>query len=117
MTAVSPPPVVSQAVTKQLALPLYPGAQPTADGVHVNGPHASEIFAAYYRVNDPLAKVERYYVARLPKGSLKMYVNESDGGTADFAIAVPGLQKQVVLASDRGGTLIALSTTKTRGQK
>lgn len=115
---VSPPPVVSQAITAQLALPLYPGAQPTANGVHVKGPHANEIFAAYYRVNDPLPQVERYYVARLPKGSLKMYVNEPDGGTADFAIAAPGSQKQVVLASDRGGTLIALSTTKpARGQK
>jgi hypothetical protein len=105
------PPVVSANVRRHLALPLYPGAQPTTNGIFIKRPSNGEIFAAYYRSPDPLVKVERYYAARMPKGSLKMFVNEADGGTADFLVQASRVQKQVVLASDRGGTLIALSAT------
>lgn len=110
----SPPPVVSAMVRHHLALPVYPGAQPSSDGIHTKDQHHRDIFAAYYRAAAPLAGVERFYAARLPKGSLKMYVNQADGGTADFSIETRGLHRQVVLVSDRGGTLIALSATRTR---
>jgi hypothetical protein len=110
----SPPPVVSAMVRRSLALPVYPGAQPTSNGIHAKDPHQRDIFAAYYRSAAPLADVERFYAARLPKGSLKMYVNQADGGTADFSVEMRGLQQQVVLVSDRGGTLIALSATRAR---
>lgn len=103
--------MVSANVRRHLALPLYPGAQPTTNGISLKRPSNGEVFAAYYRSPDPLAKVERYYATRLPKGSLKMFVNEADGGTADFLVRANRVQKQVVLASDRGGTLIALSVT------
>lgn len=104
-------PVVSALLSKHIDLPIYPGALPTSDGIAVKGAHGGKVFAAYYRSSDALPKVEAYYTGRLPKGSLKMYVNEADGGTADFLVDKGRMQKQVVLASDRGGTLIALSTT------
>jgi len=99
-------------VRQHLALPVYPGAQPTSNGIHTKDQQHRDIFAAYYRSGAPLAAVERFYAARLPKGSLKMYVNQADGGTADFSVETRELHEQVVLVSDRGGTLIALSSTR-----
>ena len=104
-------PVVSAFVSRNLALPLYPGARPTASGIYVRRRHQPEVFAAYYRSADPISKVEPFYQSRLPKGSLKMYVNEADGGTADFSFSQGRYAKQVVLASDQAGTLIQLTSS------
>ncbi|MDQ6781521.1 MAG: hypothetical protein M3Z37_10275 [Candidatus Eremiobacteraeota bacterium] len=105
-------PIVSAAVSRQLGLPVYPGARPTSDGVVKPSSHGGTIVGAYYRSADPLSKVEAYYGARLPKGSLKMFINQADGGIADFLLADKGVQRQVVLVSDQGGTLVQLTAIK-----
>ena len=96
---------------------MYPGARPTSNGIRLRKSSEREVYAAYYRTPDPLPKVKDFYVAHTPRASLKMYVFESDGGTADFSFAKGDTERQVVLASDSGGTLIALSAVVQPAQK
>ena len=102
-------PIVTAAVTKHVGLAVYPGARPTSNGIREKNSAGREVYAGYYRTVDPLPKVKDFYLAHTPRGSLKMYVFESNSGTADFAFVSGGTERQVVLASDSGGTLIALS--------
>lgn len=75
------------------------------------GIHGRTIFGAYYRSQDRLSKVEAYYAARLPRGSLKMFIDQADGGLADFLVADKTTQRQVVLVSDQAGTLVQLTAS------
>ncbi len=113
-TANTPPPVVTRQFAQHLGIPVYPGASPTSAGIETSSPLARVVYAAYYRADAQLPKVKDYYVAHTPRGSLKMYVFQADGGTANFNYQSGGMERQIVLASDQDGTLIALTALRRR---
>jgi hypothetical protein len=114
--AASPESHIDASVSRRIALPVYPAAAPAEGGTVERTSGATVVSAAYYRSPDSIGKVEAFYAARLPKGSLKMFINGGDGGTASFAFASATTHKEVTLSADSGGTLIALtSTMKTPG--
>jgi len=116
--AAAPESHIDPSVSRRIALPVYPAAAPAEGGTVQRTSGATAVSAAYYRSPDSIAKVELFYAARLPKGSLKMFINESDGGAASFAFALGTTHKEVTLSADSGGTLIALtSTVKTPGRR
>ncbi len=109
--AASPQSHIDPSVSIRIGLPVYPGAAPAEGGTVERKLGASVVSAAYYRSADSIVKVEAFYAARLPKGSLKIFINESDGGMASFSFASGAAHKQVILSADSGGTIIALSST------
>lgn len=96
----------------RIGLPVYPGAVARDPGVLGKRTSDGLVSAAYFKSADPVERVERFYAHHLPPGSLKMYIDEKNGGVVDFLITTRGNSKQVVLTADsNGGSLIALSST------
>ncbi|MBC5805107.1 MAG: hypothetical protein DLM53_01565 [Candidatus Eremiobacter antarcticus] len=115
--AASPESHIDASVSSRIGLPLYPAAAPAEGGTVERKSGVGLVSAAYYRSPDSIAKVEAFYAARLPKGSLKMFINESDGGTASFSFASGTAHKEVILSADSGGTIIALSSTAKQARR
>jgi hypothetical protein len=103
---------VSPAISKLIALPVYPAAEPALGGGVSRRMGASVVTAAYYHTAAPLAEVEGFYASKLPKGSLKAYIPASNSGVANFELTAGGAHKQVTLSADSSGTTIALVSTK-----
>jgi hypothetical protein len=106
---------LSAPLIHDLGLPLYPGAVPTQGGGFTVKSGHQAITAAYLRSSDALPKVEAFYAARLPHGSLKQYITQpGDGGVAAFSFSERAAAKSVTLSSDQSATIISLTTTRRR---
>ncbi|MBC5826004.1 MAG: hypothetical protein GIW99_08440 [Candidatus Eremiobacteraeota bacterium] len=110
----APRPAASVAVMRTIGLPVYPGSAPTEGGSAVASRRGHSVIAAYYRTPDSLERVEKYYAARLPKKSLKMYLHLNGQGLADFSVTRAGVTKQVTLSQSEADTIIALSAVRGR---
>jgi len=105
---------VSPGISKVIALPVYPGAEPAQGGGVSKKIGSSEVTAAYYHTPASLQQVKEFYASRLPKGSLKAFIPSGEGGVANFETKAGGARKQVTLSADALGTTIALISTTSR---
>jgi hypothetical protein len=103
------------ALLKAMDVPVYPGAMVDLPGAMrttmVVKSMSVESVTVPFRTTDGFAKVEAWYVARMPAASKVMDVHLGSGGMVTFQRMARGSMRQVSLVGIGSGTEIQLVAT------
>ena len=100
------------AIPKDFALPLYPGAQPTGS-VSAEGEGSEQSKYVILSTADPIDKVSDFYQEELKKQGWTLQPTQIQSKLISITGTMKGLDSNVMISDDGGKTTISLQLVRT----